>query len=659
MASENFINECKNGANGNRLGTIIVDGIETPITESNYLKKFSIDSSCYVDGTIIGSIYITKLTGELISIPDDVELIEKTIQAQIGVKFDDTTTEYIEMGKYTIERPNDLKTANKCQITAYNDLINKINSKYVSLVDYSSENPTVKDLYIDVCNQLGLIPKTTEFINNDIPIKDNPFTNNETNRTVLQSIAKVACSFVTIDYETNEIDLSWLSDNEEPDYIFTKDDYSTLEGSTIQFGPINNVIIKNSQIDSENVSKSNQESIDLHGEHSITISEDYILYDADLRTQVIEKIYERLNGFKYVDSKMVCYYGKPFLKIGNKIRIYVTDTDYIDTYVLKHLFTYDGSFESIIESPVLTEQEIKTKQNISLGQALRDTQIKVNKQDGVIESITDSISQVTDIAGNIYTKEETNKLIQESATGLTNNFVQSGGNNIFRNTGLWFENNYEDSLTNPYEFWLGKAVKQDNYEATSRTSILLQEGTFEQDQETGNGIYTVSFTYKKLIELAKVFVYINDVEYELTQLEKTEFCTGQKNSDEDYIVYPLEVSSNHITIKFVSDTNNALEVWDLMVNKGSEKVVWTQNENETTTDTVNISKGISITSSDLDVQFKANADGIRTLDKGNNRLTEFTDKGMITKEAVVENEANIVGILRQRVEDQIWDSFIG
>lgn len=659
MVSENFINECKNGANGNRLGTIVVDGIETPITESNYLKKISIDSSCYVDGTIIGSIYITKLTGEFISVPDDVDLLEKNIQAQIGVKFDDTTTEYIEMGKYTIERPNDLKTANKCQITAYNDLINKINSKYVSLVDYSSENPTVKDLYIDVCNQLGLIPKTTEFINNDIHIKDNPFTNNETNRTVLQSIAKVACSFVTIDYETNEIDLSWLSDNEEPDYIFTKDDYSTLEGSTIQFGPINNVIIKNSQIDSENVSKSNQESIDLHGEHSITISEDYILYDADLRTQSIEKIYERLNGFKYVDSKMVCYYGKPFLKIGNKIRIYVTDTHYIDTYVLKHLFTYDGSFESIIESPVLTEQEIKTKQNISLGQALRDTQIKVNKQDGVIESITDRITQVTDIAGNIYTKEETNKLIQESATGLTNNFVQSGGNNIFRNTGLWFENTGEETQENPYEFWIGKAVKQSNYEATSRTSIILQEGTFEQDQETGNGIYTVSFTYKKLIELAKVFVYINDVEYELTELQKTEFCTGQKNIDGEYITNLLEVSANHITIRFTSDTNNSLELWDLMVNKGGEKVIWTQNQNETTTNTVNISKGITIASSELDVRFKANADGIRTLDKDDNRLTEFTDKGMITKEAIVENEANIVGILRQRVESQIWDSFVG
>ena len=56
MASTNFINECKNGANGNRLGKIIVDGVVNPLTQSNYIADFSIESGCYVDGNIIGSV---------------------------------------------------------------------------------------------------------------------------------------------------------------------------------------------------------------------------------------------------------------------------------------------------------------------------------------------------------------------------------------------------------------------------------------------------------------------------------------------------------------------------------------------------------------------------------------------------------------------------
>lgn len=48
MANINFINECKNRANGNSLGKIIVDNHE--ITNSDNLQSFSIDSGYYIDG---------------------------------------------------------------------------------------------------------------------------------------------------------------------------------------------------------------------------------------------------------------------------------------------------------------------------------------------------------------------------------------------------------------------------------------------------------------------------------------------------------------------------------------------------------------------------------------------------------------------------------
>ncbi|MBS7021587.1 MAG: hypothetical protein KH135_07085, partial [Firmicutes bacterium] len=380
MANTNFINECKKRANKNRLGKIIVGSNE--ITNSDNLQSFDIDSGCYVDGNIIGSVYAKCLKGQFIAVPDDVDLIDKNIDAQIGVRYSDTTTEYINMGKYIVERPKDEITANMSQITAYDSLYTNLDSKYICNIDYSAKNKTVSDLYIDVCNQLGLIPATTTFINSTIPIKDNPFTNGEKNRTVLQTVAKIASSFIDIDNKTNQIDLCWLSQSEEPDYIFHMNDYANVEGGKIVCGPINSLIIKNSQIDDENVSIKDEESIALHGEHSITISEDYVLYNAELRQQAINAIWNRVNGMTYVDCKLTTYYGKPFLKLGDKIRIYTSETNCFDTYVLKHQFTYDGSFTSVISSPSLTEQEIRTKQDIGLQEALRNTQVKVDKQQG-------------------------------------------------------------------------------------------------------------------------------------------------------------------------------------------------------------------------------------------------------------------------------------
>lgn len=415
MESINFRNECRNRANANRLGKITVEGIEEPITNNDYLQSFSIDSGCYINGDIIGSVYAKCLKASFVK--DIQNITDKSISAQIGVKYDDLSDEYINMGKYIVERPNNEITANMSQITAYDNLYTKLDIPYACGIDYSTGDKTLLDLYIDVCNQLELTPKNTTILNGNIPITDNPFTNGEKNRTVLQTIGKVSCSFIGIDTDTNKIDLCWLSNSEEPDCIFDyideedKSQYSSVEGGQVVFGPINCLIVKNSQIDDENVTIKDDESISLNGEHSITISEDYVLYSAELRQQAITNIWNRVKGLTYVDCKLTSYYGKPFLKIGDKIRIYTSETDYFDTYVLKHNFTYDGTFTSIIESPVLTEQEIQTKQDISLGERLSQTEIKVNKQEKKIESL---VSDTKDIANSVEvfkTDIETNNII--------------------------------------------------------------------------------------------------------------------------------------------------------------------------------------------------------------------------------------------------------
>ena len=378
MASTEFINECKNRANANRLGQIIVDGVDTPITNSNSLQSFEINSGCYVNGDIVGSVYAKCLKANFIS--NQNNLNDKIIHAKIGVKYGDLSTEYINMGKYRVERPNNEITAQYSQITAYDSLYKNLDNSYVCGIDYLEGNKTLKDLYADVCKQLELTPKTLNIPNGDIPIKNNPFTNNEKNRTVLQTVCKVAGSFVDIDNDEDTIDLCWLSNSEEPDYIFYKNDYVSVEGGQVVCGPINCLIIKNSTVDSENVTIKDDDSIALYGEHSMTISEDYILHNAELRQQAINSIWNRVRGMKYVDCKLTTYYGKPFLKMGAYIRIYTSETEYFDTYVLSHKFTYDGSFGSVIESKALTTQEIQTKQNVDLGKLLSLTQIDVNKQ---------------------------------------------------------------------------------------------------------------------------------------------------------------------------------------------------------------------------------------------------------------------------------------
>ena len=119
---------------------------------------------------------------------------------------------------------------------------------------------------------------------------------------------------------------------------------------------------------------------------------------------------------------------------------------------------------------------------------------------------------------------------------------------------------------------------------------------------------------------------------------------------------PIKIDNPNITIEFVSNTDNGVEIYDLMLNKGSVKAMYTQHQNETTTNTVKIGKGIRVESSETDTVTKIDSDGFRVLNKNNEDevLLKGTDKGTYTKTLKVEEEAEINRLFIQKVDEQVW-----
>lgn len=168
---------------------------------------------------------------------------------------------------------------------------------------------------------------------------------------------------------------------------------------------------------------------------------------------------------------------------------------------------------------------------------------------------------------------------------------------------------------------------------------IVNSGSSKQSVEVQNGTYTVSFKYKKIgPELANTLVKINGEEYPLTETNWSNFSQT------------IEVTANYIEVEFVSDTDNSLYVADLLGNLGEEQDVWTQNPNETRTDTVTIGKGIKVESSETNTYTKIDSDGNRTFNKTTNeRVAEMTDKGVYAKEIECEGQAQIAGLLIQQI----------
>lgn len=276
---------------------------------------------------------------------------------------------------------------------------------------------------------------------------------------------------------------------------------------------------------------------------------------------------------------------------------------------------------------------------VQVGQTIEQTKTDLTKSDEAINATVTKVSQtMDDLNETVLSQAVTIEDLQITVDGLKNQLSTSGGNNMIRNSVGIFGN----------EYWEGTVVGLTNTDIKvnniSQNAIYLQDGSIMQEILTlKNGYYNISFNYKKLSSSANCSVKINDETIELTSLA---WDTIEKN---------LEIYDNYFRIEFISDSNNACYISDLLLIIGQAKQAWTQNINETTTDTVTIGQGIRVDSSSTNTYTRIDSDGNRTFNKATNEVVmEATDKGVSAENLTVRTQAEITGILQQKVSDQVW-----
>lgn len=278
----------------------------------------------------------------------------------------------------------------------------------------------------------------------------------------------------------------------------------------------------------------------------------------------------------------------------------------------------------------------ETKQNAQ--KRYTETSEKFTEQkmtvDGVITQVSDITSKTDELSGEVKTINSEISTVKQTIEGWSSELKNTGGNNIFYYSLDFWDN------SNGLEEYSDTEIMQNSI---GQTGYVLNNGSTKQTQSVKNGFYTCSFNYKKLLELAVCQVKINDTIYDLTETDWAEFEQA------------FEVKTNKIEIEFISDTDKSLYISDLMVNVGTTKLSWSQNANETRTDTVTIGKGIQVNSSAKNTYHRIDADGNRTFNKTTGKVVnEATDKGTETEELVVRGQAKITGLLIQKVSDQVW-----
>ena len=358
----------------------------------------------------------------------------------------------------------------------------------------------------------------------------------------------------------------------------------------------------------------------------------FVVGDNEESNNIIENIYNEVVGTIIYNVKCENY-ADYSLDCWDYIEYTLDDETYVT--INNNEYTYQMTIMGKVEVDIPNKAVEKTTNTVEGNETTKFNVLKT--------VIDQQQNEIRIIAGQSDELESQVNTLTASQSGLSNALVKAGCNNLIKNSALFFKE--EDGK---YEYWNGSIERgnadENGVVSETRTTILTQTEKASQSIDVTPDIYTLSFKYKRLSITSDITFMINNEELVF------------ENLDEGEIIKTISNDTNTITIDFKSSIANGYCIYDLMLNKGDTALDYSQNANETITDTVQIGKGISVTSNSTDTITKVDSDGFRVLNKNNEDdvLLRATDTGTDTKTLTVRSWAEISGLRFQETNEQTW-----
>lgn len=369
---------------------IFIEGNDTPLTEDEIIST-TYEDYRYVDtnSLVVGQFVARTLEGSILNVNRDLLIENKDIEIQMGVKVGDTTTWY-SLGNFLITKPEEDDVKDKMTFRAM-DYTKKFNKQFDST---SITFPcTALELAQGVCSQCDVELATTDFTNADFIVENNQYEENTSCRKVMQDIGKLAYSWVRIGWDNRcYIDFE-VKTNVESHNIITNDNYYDFSKQQKQFGPVNRVVIGLKDVDGENVSVQDDESIETNGLCTLYIYDNNLTYTPELRQQVIESG-RRLFGLKYTPVE-VNTTGHLWLIGYEVVRIVDMEANAIDTYPFDRTIEYMGHIKSKLVSKAETQVQQEYVNNNTLSKIISDTKIVVDKANRELLATSQKLNETT------------------------------------------------------------------------------------------------------------------------------------------------------------------------------------------------------------------------------------------------------------------------
>lgn len=340
-------------------------------------------------------------------------------------KSEDESFYYREYEDYVIFEDGEIDVENnKTTLECYDALIYSM-VPYILKPDFASL--TVGKYLKMICEHLDYEFDMKDFVNSDVPIESEQYSENDTFRTVLDDIAGATGSIIAVEGRK----LSVIYPKDYGDII----DDSMIKRLTISetYGPINSVVLARTPQE-DNVYKSDPKAEKLC---ELKI-ENNRLMDSH-RDYFINNLYESLKGLQYTALEAETF-GVGVLNLGDVITVEREDGRRYKTVVLSdELEITQGVSEKIAVSiPTTTSTDYSAAESADK-QLLKAVELKVNKQNNTISSIVSDVktleNSVETIGQSVKTITTTTEQITEITTHYRDNYY-NGVKKVDTTTGF-------------------------------------------------------------------------------------------------------------------------------------------------------------------------------------------------------------------------------
>lgn len=585
------------------------------------IQAFEYETIINSDGKIIGTCELGKATIQLLNPNNNYS------------DFKDSWIHTIH-GSFYIHNVEPVQEKINIRLDCY-DIKYKLDTKY----DSSKHNfpCTLKEWRNSIFDDCGVEYTDDYFPNYDLVLHSEPYIgDNPSNRQVISMIAEAGCSFIVVN---NDIfSFKWF----ENTIVHEIKDWIELTSEKTYSKAINCVVLGRGDVE-DNVywPEEQAEPVEFRIDNNYILDPQNTTEEHDQRYDVIQSIYNRVNGFNYLVFNMRTQAVDNLLSIslGQKVRFIDIWENELETYVMTKKIKYlggdfgnDDNYEISLSSLEIKETSTDLSYGSKIENKILDVSRKADKINGVIEDVVKEV-------------DNQNEKIAKTTMEINNiqtMFQVTGGNNLIKNSvGLFSDNNELSS-------WITEENADIQYgednnligitTSGSKISIRNTKIKTKQDNITNLTLSTIkSLSYKiHQDEDVSTTILLYGLDKNNPLYEKT--FVGEMDWQEIYIEAESKffVDSPILTLEIESTSiyDGRFEISDLMLNDG-DKQNWTPATGEVWGEIVKLNnQGVSVYSLQGGIATLMASQGfqVRELYAGElgKIITQLTKQGLIT-----------------------------